>query len=304
MEMHKIALIGAGAVGAYFIWGFAGLEDVELTVIADGDRKERLARGGLTINGKNYPLLVKASAEAGEQDLVLIAVKHGALEDALELLPALVGPDTLVLSLLNGVDSEEKVAAAVGEDHVVPALIRIASRRTGEGVTFDPAIAEGISFGLPAGREAEGEKLDRLTALFSKTPLHFRAAEDILTALWAKYACNIANNLPQAVVGVPASLYHRSEHGLFLAQKLWSEVVAVAASRGIALREEVMIFTGVTDAARYSTLQDLEAGRHTEVDMFLGELTRMAAEAGISTPYSEFTYHIIKALEEKNDGRF
>ena len=56
--------------------------------------------------------------------------------------------------------------------------------------------------------------------------------------------------------------------------------------------------------ARYSTLQDLDAGRHTEIDMFSGALMRMGAELGIPTPYNEYTYHMIKALEEKNDGRF
>lgn len=58
------------------------------------------------------------------------------------------------------------------------------------------------------------------------------------------------------------------------------------------------------DRARYSTLQDLDAGRHTEVDMFAGAVVRMGRELGIPTPYNEFTYHMIKALEEKNDGKF
>ena len=58
----------------------------------------------------------------------------------------------------------------------------------------------------------------------------------------------------------------------------------------------------VRDRARYSTLQDLDAGRHTEVDMFAGAVVRMGRELGIPAPYNEFTYHMIKALEEKNDG--
>ena len=56
--------------------------------------------------------------------------------------------------------------------------------------------------------------------------------------------------------------------------------------------------------ARYSTLQDIDAGRHTEIDMFSGAMMRMGKELGIDTPYNEYTYHIIKALEEKNDGMF
>ena len=60
----------------------------------------------------------------------------------------------------------------------------------------------------------------------------------------------------------------------------------------------------VKPSAHYSTLQDLDAGRHTEIDMFSGALIRMGRELGILTPYNEFAYHMIKALEEKNDGRF
>ena len=62
--------------------------------------------------------------------------------------------------------------------------------------------------------------------------------------------------------------------------------------------------SAVPPSARYSTLQDLDAGRHTEIDMFSGALIRMGKELGIPTPYNEYTYHIIKALEEKNDGKF
>ena len=74
--------------------------------------------------------------------------------------------------------------------------------------------------------------------------------------------------------------------------------------KGIHLAEDVLIFPGQSLTAKYSTLQDLEAGRHTEIDMFAGQMLRMAAEAGIAVPYCEYTYHAIKALEEKNDGLF
>ena len=62
--------------------------------------------------------------------------------------------------------------------------------------------------------------------------------------------------------------------------------------------------SAVPPTARYSTLQDLDAGRHTEIDMFSGALVRMGKELGVPTPYNEYTYHMIKALEEKNDGFF
>ena len=88
---------------------------------------------------------------------------------------------------------------------------------------------------------------------------------------------------------------------------LRKELEAVAAAKGIDLsKADTSSEHGspVPPATRYSTLQDLDAGRHTEIDMFSGALVRMGNELGIPTPYNEYTYHMIKALEEKNDGRF
>ena len=304
MKIRRIALIGAGAVGAYLIWSFERTANITFTVVAEGARAERLKRDGIIINGTHYPLCVQEPSQAGPQDLVFISTKYSALDEAIAMLSPLMGPNTLVLSLLNGVDSEDRVAQAVGPEHVVHSVIRIASQRTGAEVRFDPDRVIGLSFGLPDTGTAEQWKLEALSALFAESRLRWQLSDNIVTDIWLKYASNIANNLPQAVIGAPAGLYLKSEHGLFLAQKLWSEVAAVAAVKGIHLAEDVLIFPGQSTSAKYSTLQDLEAGRHTEIDMFAGHMLRMSEEAGIPVPYCEYTYHAIKALEERNDGLF
>ena len=91
------------------------------------------------------------------------------------------------------------------------------------------------------------------------------------------------------------------------ADGLKKELEAIAEAKGIDISKADRISgrgSAVPPKARYSTLQDLDAGRHTEIDMFSGALMRMGKELGIPTPYNEYTYHMIKALEEKNDGRF
>lgn len=88
---------------------------------------------------------------------------------------------------------------------------------------------------------------------------------------------------------------------------LGQELEAVAAAKGIDMNKAAgssVHGSAVPPSARYSTLQDIDAGRHTEIDMFSGALIKMGKELGIPTPYNEYTYHMIKALEEKNDGRF
>ena len=89
--------------------------------------------------------------------------------------------------------------------------------------------------------------------------------------------------------------------------KMKKELEAIAEAKGIDISKADRMSgrgSAVPPKARYSTLQDLDAGRHTEIDMFSGALMRMGKELGIPTPYNEYTYHMIKALEEKNDGRF
>ena len=295
--MLRIALIGAGAVGGYFIWGFHNNTDIELTIIADGERKTNLRENGIKINNKIYYPNILSSSEAGVQDVVLIATKYSGLEDVIKLIPLLIGDDTIVLSLLNGVDSEEKIADAIGWNHMEYSFMKIASKRDENGIWFNPKNTRGLFVGI--------EKLsDEVKVILKESRINCTFDENIIQNMWIKYASNIANNLPQAVLGINASLYTDSEHGRFLAEKLWSEVYSVALKKGINVGEKAVIFTEVPKTSKYSTLQDIEAGRHTEIEMFAGHLIEMAREYQIDVPYVEYTYHAIKALEEKNDGRF
>ena len=295
--MLKIALIGAGAVGGYFIWGFHENPNIELTVIAENERKQKLISNGIKINNENYYPNILTSQEAGVQDVVLIATKYSGLENVIEIIPSLIGKNTIVMSLLNGVDSEEKIANAIGWNHVEYSFMKIASKRDENGIVFRPEITSGLFAGI--------EKLsDEVKQIFQSSKIRCTFEENIIQDMWIKYASNIANNLPQAVLGINAALFTDSEHGRFLAEKLWAEVYEVAMKKGIDVGEKAVIFTEVPKSSKYSTLQDIEAGRHTEVDMFAGHLIEMARELQIDVPYTEYTYHAIKALEEKNDGKF
>ena len=143
--------------------------------------------------------------------------------------------------------------------------------------------------------------------LFADTGLHYRATEYIKEEMWCKFRLNVGNNLPQAVLGTGVGCYRDSVHMKKISNKLREELEAIAAAKGIDIRkadDSSSHGSAVPPSARYSTLQDLDAGRHTEIDMFSGALIRMGKELGIPTPYNEYTYHIIKALEEKNDGKF
>lgn len=306
MKIQTVAVLGAGAVGAYFIWGLNEKLGENLWVIAEGERKARLEKEGILINEKRYDLHVRTPKEAHGADLLLISTKYGALKDVLEDVAAVVDEHTIVLSLLNGVDSEEIIGARIGMEPIVYSLMKIASERKGSSIAFDGPSTMGVYYG-EATQSKPSERMLAIADLLANTEIHFHMCEDIMHDIWEKYSFNVSRNLPQAMIGCGVGAYSDSAHLAWICKKLQEEVVAVAAAKGIDLSSvvsEVGKSSPANKRARYSTLQDLDAKRHTEVDMFSGAVVRMGKELGVPTPYNEFIYHTIKALEEKNDGKF
>ena len=306
MDIRKVAVLGAGAVGSYVIWGLSACRDIQLGVVADGPRAERLRREGCAINGSVYRPQVWSPLQAQGADLLIVCLKYGALPGAMETIRTVTGPGTAIMSLMNGVDSEEFIAARVGGEHLLYSLIKVASHRESDGFHFDPDTTVGIIFGEKEP-PCDSPRVRAVEALFGASRLHFRATDCIREEMWSKFRLNVCNNLPQAILGAGVGCYRDSVHMKAISDGLRRELEAIAAAQGIDMsRVDAMSGKGcaVHPSARYSTLQDLDAGRHTEIDMFSGALIRMGRELGIPTPYNEYTYHMIKALEEKNDGRF
>ena len=288
MEMKTVALIGAGAVGCYFVAGLKEKSGENLWVIAEGERKERLEREGLWINGQQFFPCVKAPEEAVGADLILVSVKYGGLEKILPWIETMTDSHTVVMSLLNGVDSEEIIGKRIGMEHMVYSLMKIASQRTGNQIRYDPEKPAGVFF---------GEK---------DCCVSYRVCQNIMQDLWYKFSLNISKNLPQAIINCGQGAYTDSEHVAYISERMRLEVVAVAEAKGIDIHDvdaPAARNSGVLPDARYSTLQDLDAHRPTEIDMFSGALIRMGKELGIEVPFNEFAFHAIKALEEKNCGK-
>lgn len=306
MKIKSVAVLGAGAVGSYVIWGLSNRKDIRLGVIAKGERAARLKENGCSINHMVYRPEVWTPQEAHGVDLLIVSLKYGALPGALEDICQMVGENTVVMSLMNGVDSEEIISAEIGASHLLYSLIKVASHREEDGYHFDPETTIGIIFGeLKAPYRSE--RVQAVEELFEGTGLHYRFTEYIREEMWSKFRLNVCNNLPQAILGAGVGCYLDSVHMKAISDGLRRELEAIAKAKGIDIDLAAASSgrgSAVPSSARYSTLQDLDAGRHTEIDMFSGALVRMGRELEIPTPYNEYTFHMIKALEEKNDGKF
>ena len=304
MRYSSVAIMGLGAVGSYVLWGLSKRTDIDLCVVADGERKEKLQKYGVEINGEEYFPTVKTPFEAKGVDLLIICTKYNSLLDSLDDIQTIVD-DTDVMSLLNGVDSEEIIGSRIGDEHMIPALIKVASERHGNIIKFDPETTIGIIYGELTGEISP--RIEGLNDLFEGTGIHYRQTDVILSEIWSKFRLNVSNNQPQAMINCGVGAYDDSVHAAFIQGKLREELEAIAKAKGIDMSlsdKSSGKGSKVKPRARYSTLQDLDAGRHTEVDVFAGTIVRMGKELNIPTPYNEFTYHMIKALEERNDGLF
>lgn len=304
MSIQTVAVLGAGAIGSYFIDGLKERCGDKLWIIAEGDRARRLRTQGIVVNGERLDLNVRTPEEARGADLLIVTVKYGALEGSLPMIRKIADEHTIVLSPMNGVDSETVIGSAIGMEHMVCSLMKIASRRIGNEIRYDPEVTQGVFFG-----ETDGSRSDRirdLIDLFEGTPVRWNLSEDIQQDIWYKYALNISKNLPQAIVGCGYGGYRDSEHLAYISDRMRDEVAEVALAKGIDIRDTDnpgAHNSPIPASARFSTLQDLDAKRETEIEMFSGTLVRMAEDLGIEVPFNEFAYHVIRCMEEKNAGK-
>ena len=305
MEIRTVAVLGAGAIGGYFIAGLDEKLRENLWVIAEGKRAERLAREGITVNGKNISLHVKSPEEAKGADLLIICVKYNALEESLPAIETITEEHTVVMSTLNGVDSEEVIGEKIGMEHMVYSVMKVSSRRTADGIFFKPEATLGVFFG-----EKDGQLSERVLAirdLLEGSGVRFQIREHIWQEIWYKYASNISKNIPQAILDFGYGAYLTSEHAAAISSRMREEVIRVAAARGVDISDPDnpagKIPANMSPDAHFSTWQDLDAKRPTEIEMFCGTLVRMGIKLGVETPFNEFAYHAVKTLEEKNSGQ-
>ena len=303
-KIKKISLIGLGAMGSFFAPRLEKAYGEGFRIIADGERKKRLETEGVTINGVNYRFpVITPQTERDKADLILIGVKGYALEQAIQDIRNQVGEHTLILSLLNGVDSEEKLEAVYGEEHVLYAFMRMSIVMKDGKADFDPYWGK-IHFGEKINQEYS-ERVLRVKEVFDCADIPYEIEEDMRKGIWFKYMCNIGENLTCALLGIPFGVYRNNEDANRLRRNAMREVAAIAQRKGIDIGEkEIALQEETVKTIPYenkpSTLQDLEAGKRTEIEMFAGTVIRMGRELGVPTPINEVLYHGIRVLEEKN----
>ena len=307
-DIKKVTLIGLGAMGVFFAPRISEKLGADFRILADGARKERLERKGVTVNTINYRFpIITPDVEGDPADLVIIAVKGYDLEQAIKDIRNQVGKDTIILSVLNGVESEKQVAAVYGEEHVLYSYMRISIVMKDGKTEFDPHKGS-IHFGdLKNDPEHYSENVLAVKNLFDLCGIDYKVDADMLKGIWFKFMCNVAENMTCAMFGVPFGAFQKSDDANYFRHKAMWEVIHVANKLGIDIgqneidRQEHTIGR-LPYENKPSTLQDLEAGKHTEVDMFAGTVVRLGKELGVETPVCECFLHGIHLIENRMFG--
>ncbi|MCK4516021.1 MAG: ketopantoate reductase family protein, partial [Spirochaetaceae bacterium] len=272
--IHSVAIIGAGALGMLYASVLKNAPDTQVYFLAGDDRYESLKPGRFIINDLEEHIDVRSPAELREKpDLVIVAVKNHHLEKIVPLLHAAIGPDTVVTSVLNGIDSESFIedrcpdatmlyTVALGMD-----AVRTANRLT---YTNQGKLIIGTKDNDP-----QNPDLLAVRALLDRSGLTCEISADIHRAVWWKWMVNIGVNQVSAVTGAPYGVFHTDEDAQALMEAAMRETVLVAQAEGVDLREEDIanwypILNRLGAEGKTSMLQDMDEHRRTEAPSFGG----------------------------------
>ena len=297
--LKNVLFLGLGAVGASIASQFADA-DYPISVLCDITRKERYKQNGFIINNKRYDFSYYTPDEYHlPVDLIIIAVKYNNLRDAIKQLKGLVGEKTIIMSLLNGIDSEEIIAEYLGNNNIVPSFIyKIDATKTNNVVThFSKGI---IVFGEKTGNISTNINL--IKEIFDRAVINYEVSDHIVKRMWWKYMANIGLNQTTAVLRAPYEVMQKLSYAQELARLSMEEVVLISKVMEISLSEKDI--DGVMEMLRQlhpdgksSMLQDVEAKRKTEVEMLSGKLCQLGEQYHISTPINKMFYNLIKSIE-------
>lgn len=299
--IQTVGVIGLGALGVLYADQFTrALGKDRVLVLADHDRTERYRREGIWYNGNLCDFQYADAAQVTEPvDLLLFAVKFGGLDAAVETCRHLVGPDTLVLSVLNGIASEEVLGRAYGAEKVIWCVAqKMSAKKEGNRAFCDPTGE--LAVGLPAG--ADRAPLERLTAFFDAIGFVYSLPADIRTHMWSKLLCNTGCNQAALVFQCGYGGLQVPGRARDTMTGAMAEVVAVAAAEGVALSQAdidswVAIIDSFPPDGEPSMRQDGKARRPSEVELFAGTIRRLGARHGVPTPVNDWLYEQIKAME-------
>ena len=298
-------IMGSGAIGGYI--GARLIEaNHKVVFIARGLQLEALEKNGLQINSEIGNLVLKnivASADPGNfvaPDVIIFCVKLPDTQKAAEACLPIIGDQTSVLTLQNGVESSSELAKFFGEKAVLGGTIYIACHLSKPGLVQHFGQKSHIIFGEHF--KSKSKRLEQIQSAFSKTSLKATISNDIETEIWKKFIGLVALSGVTTISRLPIRTLLANPHSASLIENLMRETLLLARAMGINLSEAVIdnhkqFFKSVSPQMTSSMFQDLNDGRRLELEWLSGGVVRMSKKLGLSAPKNETIYAALKLYE-------
>ena len=305
--IESVHIVGMGALGLLFGEPIRRNGPQPPRYVMDAARKARHESDTYTINGRVVRPVMIAPEEAGPADLVLVGVKYPALPEAMDTMASSVGEDTVIISLMNGVDSEDLLAERFGAEKVLYSVSQeMDAQRYGSDLVYTKAGQ--LYVGVPNTAQGDlkavlTEKLDRVCAFFDAVGLPHTREPEIIYRQWSKFMLNVGCNQVCMVYDKGyGPCMERGTEAFAMMTGAMREVCAIASKLGIPVGErEVAQYLGILrtldPAALPSMGQDRRQKNPSEVDMFAGVVIRYGERLGIATPVNDFLLRRVREIE-------
>jgi 2-dehydropantoate 2-reductase len=305
-SFHSIAVVGAGAVGGFF-GAMLARAGHRVTLIGRAAHVEAIRRNGLQLDmaGRVEAVRTDASTELDAvrgADLVLFCVKSTDTESVARQLAPQLGPQTVVLSLQNGVENASAIARQVRRI-VVPAVVYVATAMPVAGLVKHFGRGDLVIGPLKAAlADAQADMLQALVDLFASAQVPVRVSPDVMAELWSKLMVNCAYNAISGLAQQPYGRFAAVAAVRELQQAVVHEVVALARAEGVALPlaaslEAMERIALAMPAQHSSTAQDMARRKPSEIDHLNGFVARRGRELGVPTPANQALHALVKLVE-------
>jgi 2-dehydropantoate 2-reductase len=300
-SIERISLIGTGAMGSFYASKLFDMDQNCISLSADGERYARLKKRGFFVNNRHYGLpVIRPDDEDPPSDLVIVAVKHHHLIKAISDIRNRIGEKTAILSVMNGIDSEEQLGAAYGIEKVLYAVaVGIDAVREDNRLTYT---TQGRLFFGEAKNHVISQRVEEVQSLFDRAAIAYETPVDMIRVLWWKFMINVGINQASAVLRAPYSAFQTSQEARDLMESAMKEVMAIAREAKVDLSEKDIenwysVLSGLSPEGKTSMLQDVEARRKTEVEMLAGKVIELGKIYDIPTPVNKKILGSIKEIE-------
>lgn len=302
-QIRKTAIIGMGAIG--ILYGSRLLQNLGPDAVCYPVSPARLARfqqQGIRCNGVDCAFTVIDETQSAEPaDLVIFAVKATALESAIETARCVIGPDTTIISMMNGISSEELLGEAFGQERIVYAVaLGMDAARQGNEVNYT-RFGKTV-LGIPADQAEKQTRLDAVVELFQRADMPVEVSGDILKQLWGKFMLNVGVNQITMIYEDSNCVFQQPGEARELMIRAMSEIVTLSQAEGVNLTQAnleqyLSIADGLPSAGQPSMRQDGMAHRRSEVELFSGTAVRLGEKHGLPVPANQEIYRRVREME-------